>query len=105
MTSTEVASVPLSVPWRATHAMIADALAAAGLPAADEAIAIAREPGAAWVGVRRSNHAGPAGLYAEMPAAQGMIALYAAVANANHMAAWGGAEHLLGTNPLAIAVP
>ncbi len=73
--------------------------------AASEAIAMARESGAAWVGVRRSNHAGPAGLYAEMPAAAGLIGLYAAVANANHMAAWGGAEHLLGTSPLAIAVP
>jgi len=72
---------------------------------AAEAIAMARETGAAWVGVRRSNHAGPAGLYAEMPAAAGMIGLYAAVANANHMAAWGGADLLLGTNPLAIAVP
>jgi LDH2 family malate/lactate/ureidoglycolate dehydrogenase len=34
-----------------------------------------------------------------------MIGLYAAVANANHMAVWGGAELLLGTNPLAIGVP
>jgi len=57
--------------------------------ATDEAIAMARETGVAWVGVRRSNHAGPAGLYAEMPAAQGMIGFYAAVANANHMATWG----------------
>jgi LDH2 family malate/lactate/ureidoglycolate dehydrogenase len=40
-----------------------------------------------------------------MPAAAGMVGLYAAVANANHMAAWGGADLLLGTNPLAIAVP
>src|SRR5580704_5830314 len=60
--------------------------------AANEAIAMARETGVAWVGVRRSNHAGPAGLYA-------------AVANANHMATWGGADLLLGTNPLAIGVP
>jgi len=73
--------------------------------AASEAVAMARECGAAWVGVRRSNHAGPAGLYAEMPAAAGMVGLYAAVANANHMAAWGGADLLLGTNQLAIAVP
>ena len=73
--------------------------------AADEAIAMARECGVSWVGVRRSNHAGPAGLYAEMPAAHGMIGLYAAVANANHMATWGGADLLLGTNPLAIGVP
>jgi L-2-hydroxycarboxylate dehydrogenase (NAD+) len=73
--------------------------------AANEAIAMARESGVAWVGVRRSNHAGPAGLYAEMPAAHGMIGLYAAVANANHMATWGGTDLLLGTNPLAIGVP
>jgi L-2-hydroxycarboxylate dehydrogenase (NAD+) len=73
--------------------------------AANEAIAMVRDTGVAWVGVRRSNHAGPAGLYAEMPTAHGMIGLYAAVANANHMAAWGGADLLLGTNPLAIGVP
>jgi LDH2 family malate/lactate/ureidoglycolate dehydrogenase len=40
-----------------------------------------------------------------MPTAHGMIGLYAAVANANHMATWGGADLLLGTNPLAIGVP
>jgi L-2-hydroxycarboxylate dehydrogenase (NAD+) len=73
--------------------------------AAETAVALARESGVAWVGVRRSNHAGPAGLYAEIPAAQGMIGIYAAVANANHMAVWGGADPLLGTNPLAIGVP
>jgi len=73
--------------------------------AAETAITIARKTGVSWVGVRRSNHAGPAGLYAEMPAAQGMIGMYAAVANANHMAVWGGADPLLGTNPLAIGVP
>jgi len=73
--------------------------------AVNEAVTIARETGVSWVGVRRSNHAGPAGLYAEIAAAQNMIGLYAAVANANHMAVWGGAELLLGTNPLAIGVP
>ena len=73
--------------------------------AANEVIAMAKENGVAWVGVRRSNHAGPAGLYAEMPAQHGMAGLYAAVANANHMGPWGGADLLLGTNPLAIGVP
>ena len=34
-----------------------------------------------------------------------MIGLYFAVANANHMAPWGGAELLLGTNPIAAAIP
>src|SRR5688500_5193513 len=44
--------------------------------AADTAVEIARENGVAWVGVRRSNHAGPAGMYAAMPAAQGMVGMY-----------------------------
>ena len=52
-----------------------------------------------------SNHASTAGIYAEMPVHHGMIGLYGAVANANHMAAWGGTDLLLGTNPLGIGVP
>jgi L-2-hydroxycarboxylate dehydrogenase (NAD+) len=52
-----------------------------------------------------SNHAGPAALYATMPLAHAMIGVYTAVANANHMPPWGGRDSVLGTNPLAIAVP
>ena len=73
--------------------------------AAETAIEMAREAGIGWAGVRRSNHAGPAGLYAEMPVRHGMIGIYSAVASANHMAVWGGAETLLGTNPLAVGLP
>ena len=73
--------------------------------AAETAIEIARESGVGWVGVRMSNHAGPAALYATMPLAHGLIGVYTAVANANHMPPWGGRESVLGTNPLAIAVP
>jgi LDH2 family malate/lactate/ureidoglycolate dehydrogenase len=73
--------------------------------AAETAIALARETGVAWVGATRSNHASTAGIYAEMPVHHGMIGLYAAIANANHMAVWGGADLLLGTNPLGIGVP
>ena len=73
--------------------------------AADTAIELAQDSGIGWVGVRGSNHAGPAALYAEMPLAHGMIGIYSAVASANHMAIWGGSESLLGTNPLAIAIP
>src|SRR5260370_12904086 len=73
--------------------------------AAETARELARDAGVGWVGARRSNHAGTAGLYAAIPVAHGMIGLYGAVANANHMAVWGGAELLLGTNPLGIAVP
>ena len=73
--------------------------------AADTAVEIARQTGVAWVGARNSNHAGSAGVYAEIPLRAGMIGIYAAVANANHMAIWGGAETLLGTNPVAFAIP
>lgn len=73
--------------------------------AADAAIAMARETGVAWVGVRGSNHAGAASVYAALPMAAGMIGIYSAVASANHMAPWGGTDLLLGTNPLAVAVP
>ncbi|HEY5166720.1 MAG TPA: Ldh family oxidoreductase [Pseudolabrys sp.] len=73
--------------------------------AAETAIELARECGVAWVGARMSNHAGAAGVYAALPLKADMIGLYSAVANANHMPLAGGAEPLLGTNPLAIAIP
>src|SRR5260221_14384491 len=44
--------------------------------AAELAIEKARKCGIGWVGTRRSNHAGPAQLYARMAAAQDMIGLY-----------------------------
>jgi LDH2 family malate/lactate/ureidoglycolate dehydrogenase len=73
--------------------------------AAETAIALARDCGVAWVGARRSNHAGAAGVYAALPLAERMVGIYSVVASANHMAMWGGAETLLGTNPLAVAIP
>lgn len=72
---------------------------------ADTAVALARDAGVAWVGARRSNHAGAAGVYAAMALPHDMIAIYGVVANANHMPVWGGAENMLGTNPIAVAVP
>jgi LDH2 family malate/lactate/ureidoglycolate dehydrogenase len=73
--------------------------------AAELAVEKARHAGVAWVGARNSNHAGPALLYARMPLAEDMIGLYLAVGSANHLPPWGGAEMLLSTNPIAIAVP
>jgi LDH2 family malate/lactate/ureidoglycolate dehydrogenase len=72
--------------------------------AAEIAIEKARTTGIAWVGSRLSNHAGPASLYARMPLEHGMIGLYFAVGNANHLPAWGGLTMLLSTNPIAAAV-
>ena len=73
--------------------------------AAETAIELARDCGLAWVGARGSNHAGAAGVYAAMPLVHGMVGIYSVVASANHMAVWGGAETLLGTNPVAFAIP
>lgn len=73
--------------------------------ATEKAIAKAQQAGVAWVGVKWSNHAGPAALYASMPLAHDMIGLYLAVGNANHLPPWGGLDMLLSTNPIAVAVP
>jgi LDH2 family malate/lactate/ureidoglycolate dehydrogenase len=73
--------------------------------AGEAAIEIAKETGVAWVGARRSNHAGSGAVHACLPLAAGMVGIYTVVASANHMAPWGGTDSLLGTNPLAIAIP
>jgi L-2-hydroxycarboxylate dehydrogenase (NAD+) len=73
--------------------------------AMETAIELAKDSGIGWVGMQMSNHAGAAGVYAALPLKADMIGIYAAVANANHMPLAGGSEPLLGTNPLAIAIP
>ncbi len=73
--------------------------------AARTAAELARESGVAWVGSRRSNHAGAGGIYAAMLLEHDMIGIYGAASSANHMAVWGGSEPLLGTNPIAVAIP
>jgi len=73
--------------------------------AAELAIEKAKVCGVAWVGTFKSNHAGPASLYARMPLEHNMIGMYFAVGNANHLPPWGGLDMLLSTNPIAIAVP
>jgi LDH2 family malate/lactate/ureidoglycolate dehydrogenase len=73
--------------------------------AAETAIALARESGIGWVGARRSNHAGAAGVYAAMPIPHDMVGIYGVVASANHMGVWGGVDLLLGTNPIAFGIP
>lgn len=73
--------------------------------ACDLAMGKARQSGIGWVGVRGGNHAGPAALYVRPQAQAGMIGLCAAVGSANHVAPFGGTDLLLGTNPIAVAVP
>jgi L-2-hydroxycarboxylate dehydrogenase (NAD+) len=60
--------------------------------AARLAIEKARAAGVAWVGARMSNHAD-------------MIGIYLAMGSNNHLPPWGARENLLGTNPIAIAIP
>jgi L-2-hydroxycarboxylate dehydrogenase (NAD+) len=73
--------------------------------AAHLAIEKAKVTGVGWVGARMSNHAGPAALYVTMPLKHDMIGLYFAVGSSNHLPAWGSSETMLGTNPMAFAVP
>jgi LDH2 family malate/lactate/ureidoglycolate dehydrogenase len=73
--------------------------------AAEIAMEKAKATGIGWVGARMSNHAGPAALYVTMPLRRDMIGLYFAVGSNNHLPPWGGSESLLGTNPMAVAVP
>jgi L-2-hydroxycarboxylate dehydrogenase (NAD+) len=73
--------------------------------AAELAIEKSRGTGIGWVGARMSNHAGPAALYVTHPLDHDMIGLYFAVGSNNHLPPWGGSESLLGTNPMAVAIP
>ncbi|HKN10373.1 MAG TPA: Ldh family oxidoreductase, partial [Pseudomonadota bacterium] len=73
--------------------------------AAELAVELARGAGIGWVGARHSNHAGAGAIYAAIPVDHGMIGIYGAASSVNHMAPWGGTEALLGTNPVAVAIP
>lgn len=73
--------------------------------AAELAMDKAEEHGLAWIGVKGSNHAGAAGVYASMGLDRGLIGVYLAVGSSNHLPPWGGIDPLLSTNPLAVAIP
>jgi LDH2 family malate/lactate/ureidoglycolate dehydrogenase len=64
----------------------------------------ARNAGIAAVSVRNANHYGYAAFYGRMAVAEGMIGVTCCNTPAK-MAVYGGAENVLGTNPLCIAVP
>src|SRR5690606_36984861 len=89
-------------------AVVLDAAYMEGHLAAEEAIAIgiakARENGVAAVAVRNAQHMGVAGRYVRIAAEASCAAI--AMGNAKPvMPAPGGAERLVGTNPLAIGIP
>ena len=75
-----------------------------GAHAMDVALDLARQHGTGFVGVRRSNHFGPAAYYVEKAIAAQCIGV--AISNAPpNMAPFGGRTRFLGTNPLAIGIP
>ena len=76
-----------------------------GAAAMERAIARAAETGVALVGVRNSNHLGMNGAYAMMALPHAMIGFVTNAGSGNLLAPWGGVERLLGTNPIALAVP
>ncbi len=68
------------------------------------AISKAKEAGTGWVAVQNSNHFGIAGFYAMMALSHQMIGI--CMTNANPLVSpTFSADGLLGTNPLAVAVP
>lgn len=88
--------------------LVVDAADGFAYPALDMAVdllpEIARSQGVAMAAIRRSHHAGVAGLTVERLADLGLVALMVANAPAA-MAPWGGRTPLYGTNPLAFAAP
>lgn len=63
-----------------------------------------KETGIGFVGISHTNHMGMAAYYAMMAAEKGMIGI--AMSNSpSTVVPWGGAQPILGTNPIAIAIP
>jgi LDH2 family malate/lactate/ureidoglycolate dehydrogenase len=91
-----------------TSALVVDAADGFGHPAAvwaaERCAEKARASGAAVAGIVNSTHFGMAGQYAELMARAGMVGI-ATTNSSPRMAPWGAVDALLGTNPLAIAVP
>jgi LDH2 family malate/lactate/ureidoglycolate dehydrogenase len=72
--------------------------------AIDLAIALAREHGLGVVGVRANNHISLVGYYVERAARAGLSGLATTTGDAG-VHPYGGIDRLLGTNPLAVAIP
>ena len=75
-----------------------------GCRAMDEALELADTAGIGFVGVRGSNHFGAAAYYVKRAIRRGFIGC--AISNAPpNMAAFGGRERFLGTNPMGVGIP
>ncbi|MDI7260644.1 MAG: Ldh family oxidoreductase [Thermodesulfobacteriota bacterium] len=75
-----------------------------GVTASNIAIFKAKDTGICAVSVRRASHIGMLGYYSEMMAMKGMIGICMTNTEPG-MAPFGGAEKVLGTNPIAIGIP
>jgi LDH2 family malate/lactate/ureidoglycolate dehydrogenase len=76
----------------------------AGVFATDLSIQLARDHGAGVVAVHRSSHYGAAGYYAIRAAEAGMVGM-STTNSEPFVVPYGGVEHALGTNPIALAAP
>lgn len=76
----------------------------ATLRATEEAVDRARDAGAAFVGVRNSNHYGTAAYFTNYAAERGCIGINMTHTGPN-VVPFGGADPFFGTNPIAISVP
>jgi len=76
-----------------------------GVRAMELAMAKAADGDCAFVAVRNSNHYGAAAYYAEMAARRDMIGLSFTISALLLMPPWGGAEAMIGNNPMAVAFP
>jgi len=104
----DTAAVPRVVCETAVTATV-DGGSGLGFPAArlamSVAVAKARTAGLAAVAVRRSNHFGAAGHYAEMASDAGLVGLATTSTVAPAIVPTGGREARFGTNPIAFAAP
>lgn len=98
----------IKIVYQTPSTAVVDGDAALGMVAAkysmETAIKKAKKCGTGWVSVRNSNHFGIAGYYAMMALKHDMIGV--AMTNANPLVApTFSVDRLLGTNPIAMAVP
>ena len=75
-----------------------------GLPAMQKALEMTHECGSGWVGISNSNHFGIAAYHAMMALPHSYIGF--STTNASPLVTpAGGAERMLGTNPICVAIP
>lgn len=94
--------------WRAPAFLNVDGKQGLGVVVANEALAAisarARSTGVAVAAIRNSNHIGMLGWYVERMAVEGLTAIALSTSEAL-VHPWGARCAMLGTNPIAIAVP